>query len=252
MSKQSARERMQQRRSDQRRQTQIILVVVVAVLALGVVGLLIAINQPRQPVSYAVGNFSGIPESVDQSGALGLVLGQADAPATLTEYADFSCPHCHELEPTIHQLIDSYVKPGKLKIIYKTVTFVGGVNSEVAARSMICAASQGKAWEMHDQIWNLYAAQSYLAYTESNMNQLASTLQLDQTKFSSCFNSATTTDAIQAVSNEVQSIGVNATPTLYLDGTVLTFNSYDDILNAVKAKVDALPASGAAAASPTP
>lgn len=253
MSKQSARDRMHERRSQQRRQTQTILIIVVTVLALGIVGMLIAFNQPRTPVTFSPGSFSGIPESVDQSGALGLVLGPANAPVSLVEYSDFSCPHCHDLEPTIHQLIDTYVKPGKLKITYKTVTFVGGVNSEIAARGMICAAAQGKAWEMHDQIWNLYAAQTYTAYNEANMNQLASTLQLDQSKFSSCFNNGTTTDAIQSVSNEVQAVGVNATPTLFLNGTKLDFSSFDDILNAVKQKVDAAaPAGGASAPSPTP
>ena len=253
MSKQSARERMHQRRGQQQRRTQITLIIVVAVLALGVVGLLIAFNQPRTPVTFSSGNFSGIPESVDQSGTLGMVLGPADAPVSLVEYADFSCPHCHDLEPTIHQLIDTYVKPGKLKITYKTVTFVGGANSDSAARGMICAAAQGKAWEMHDAIWTLYDNQTYQGYTEANMNQLATNLKLDQTKFSSCYNSATTTDAIQAVQDELPNIGVTATPTLFLNGTRLDFSSYDDILNAIQQKAaSAAPAAGATAASPTP
>src|SRR5262245_28605237 len=127
MSKQSAKERIQERRGQQRRQTQMILIGVVTALALGVVGLLILFNIGGNAGPF---NYDGIPQSVDQTGAIGMVVGREDALVTLTEYSDFSCPHCHDLEPTIRQLLTDYVKEGQLKIVYKPVTFVGEEFSE--------------------------------------------------------------------------------------------------------------------------
>jgi protein-disulfide isomerase len=249
MSKQSARERIQERRGQQRRQTQMILVGVVTVLALGVVGLLVVFNQPRKPLDYPAGNYQGIPESVDRTGAIGLVIGREDAPVSLTEYSDFSCSHCYNLKATIKTLIETYVKPGHLKIIYKPVTFVDEEYSTVAARGVICAAAQGKAWEMHDQTWDLYASRSNRAYTADGISGMARVLQLDMAEFDSCYSSREVTQEIQGVSDEVLAIGVNSTPTLFIDGQRLDFTGPDSLIQAIADKVAA--AGGGASATPT-
>lgn len=253
MTNQNARDRMQQRRSQKRRQTQSVLIIVVAVLALAVVGVLIALNTQPPPTPPS-GDYQGIPQSIDRTSATGLVIGQPNAPVTLTEYSDFSCPHCRDLEPTILKLITDYAKLGSLKIIYKPVTFVGAGYSEAAARGAICAAEQGKFWQMQEQIWKLFDSSGAGAYSESAMTSLAGQIGVDAGKFGSCYGSASTTSDIQSVATEVQAIGVNGTPTLYLDGQRLDFTGPDSLIQAVKQKVAAAPtaAPAIAPASPTP
>ena len=252
MSKETVRQRVQQRHSRQRRQTQTILIVVVAILALGVVGILIAFNSPHSPKPALASDFAGIPEGLDQSGAIALTLGRTDARVTLTEYGDFSCPHCHDLEPTIHQLITDYVKPGKLRIIYKTVTFVGGAYSQVAAQAAICAARQGKGWEMHDQIWGYFDSNGPQAYSQSTMTSLAENIGLDTTKFGTCYNAPDTSASVQSVADEVLAIGVTSTPTLFINGNRLDYTGPDSVVQAVQSAAAALPATNAASATAAP
>lgn len=252
MSKQNARERIQQRRGQQKRQTQLILIGAIALVALILVGILIAFNLPQQSTPPAVGNYQGIPESIDTSGAIGLSIGQDKAPNTMIEYSDFSCPHCHDIVEPVHQLIAQYVKPGVLRIVYKPVTFVGGAYSEAAARGAICAARQGKFWEMQDQIWGLFASRSAGAYNETAMATLAATVGLDADKFNTCYNATDTTTAILSVSNEVQTIGVNSTPTIFLNGQRLDFGGPEGLVSAVAAKLGTAPAVAPVEPSPTP
>ena len=60
----------------------------------------------------------GIPQSANVQG--GIVLGNPNAPVTMTEYGDLVCPICQEfaLGPE-QQLIANEVRAGKVKIVYR-------------------------------------------------------------------------------------------------------------------------------------
>ena len=48
------------------------------------------------------------------------VLGKADAPVTMIEYASLSCPHCREFhEKTLPQIKEKYIDTGKVKLIFR-------------------------------------------------------------------------------------------------------------------------------------
>lgn len=48
------------------------------------------------------------------------VLGNADAPVTIIEYASLSCPHCREFhEKTLPQIKEKYIDTGKVKLIFR-------------------------------------------------------------------------------------------------------------------------------------
>ena len=119
--------------------------------AVAVAGLMIAISQPGavplEPLDY-----EGISQTIDQTGAVGFALGKADSPVTLVEYSDFSCPHCYALAPTIHRLIREYVRDGRLRIVYKPISFVSPPASTLAAQAAVCAGNAGRFWQMHDGI----------------------------------------------------------------------------------------------------
>lgn len=53
-------------------------------------------------------------------------IGSPTAPATLAVWFDYQCPFCKQFEQTITpQLIENYVKTGKLKIVFKDFQFLG-------------------------------------------------------------------------------------------------------------------------------
>lgn len=48
------------------------------------------------------------------------VLGKADAPVTMIEYASLSCPHCREFhEKTLPKIKETYIDTGKVKLIFR-------------------------------------------------------------------------------------------------------------------------------------
>ncbi len=53
-------------------------------------------------------------------------IGSPTAPATLAVWFDYQCPFCKQFEQTVTpQLIENYVKTGKLKIVFKDFQFLG-------------------------------------------------------------------------------------------------------------------------------
>jgi protein-disulfide isomerase len=83
----------------------------------------------------------GIPQA-------GTVLGSADAPVTLVEYADLQCPYCAEWAArTLPVLVDDYVRAGKVRLVFRGLAFLGA-ESEVALRAALAAGEEGKLWNV--------------------------------------------------------------------------------------------------------
>jgi len=53
-----------------------------------------------------------------------MVLGSADAPVEMIEYASFTCPHCARFHADVWpQLKADYIESGKVRFIYREVYF---------------------------------------------------------------------------------------------------------------------------------
>lgn len=53
-----------------------------------------------------------------------MVLGQADAPVTMIEYASFTCPHCANFHNDVfEQVKKNYIDTGKVRFVYREVYF---------------------------------------------------------------------------------------------------------------------------------
>lgn len=239
MSRSQTRQRAQERReSRSRRRTQMIIAVVV--VAVAVVAILVLLSRPGADPAVAVdSSYDGLTQEVlrDELG-IGLAIGDPDAPVTLTEYSDFSCPHCADLSVTIHKLIDDYVRDGQLRIVYKPVAFVYPPYSTLAAQAAICAADQGQGWEMADQIWGLYNNTGPGAYTQQQFVTAAGNIGLDTSTFRTCFSSGATSQAVQGVIDEAQSLGISGTPTVYLNGEPLIYRGAEEAYGDFSAAID--------------
>lgn len=70
-------------------------------------------------------------------------IGKADAPVTLAYWFDYQCPFCKKFEDdTLQTLIDKYVTPGKLKIVFKHFQFLG-------ADSQTAGLAANAVWELY-------------------------------------------------------------------------------------------------------
>lgn len=234
--------RRRSRRAESGSRSQVWIIVVVVIVALAIVGGLIALSsRPSVPAQAVEGvDLSGISQEIVQiNDAPGVALGDPEAPVTLVEYSDFSCPHCADLASiAVDPLIEEYVRSGELRIVYKPITFVNPPYSRPAAQAFMCAAEQGKGWEMYEQIWGLYEASGPGAYTQRNLVGQAEAIGLDSGEFRSCYVSAETNQSIQAVLTEAQNIGIQGTPTLYVNGQPFTYRGPEAVYSDVKAYME--------------
>ena len=84
------------------------------------------------------------------------MLGDPDAPVTVTEYVDLQCPICAEAsKQTLPTLINDYVRTGKVKLQARTLSFLGP-DSVRAAQVAAGAREQGRLWPFLE---TFYAAQ---------------------------------------------------------------------------------------------
>lgn len=81
------------------------------------------------------------------------LLGRADAPVTMVEFADLQCPYCGEFaRDTLPVLIRRYVRPGKLRIDFRGVSIVGP-DSATALRVAQAAGLQNRLWNVVELLY---------------------------------------------------------------------------------------------------
>lgn len=214
----STRRQVARERARKRRQRQLITLGVIAVIAVVFVGALILLSQNSAGTELEVGDYNGIPQGVEEDGTP--YIGEADAPVTLVEYGDFGCPHCADFASVSHQLIDTYVADGTLRYVFKPMGFVTQ-NSPVAAVASLCAVEQGMFWEMHDALFTLLRTQGSAAFTQGSLIDAGDQIGLERSEFASCVRSSETRNKAQEIQNAATQLGINATPTLVLNGQFL-------------------------------
>ena len=147
--------------------------------------------------------------------------GDANAPVTIIEFADFQCPYCGRFfSQTEPQIDKTYIQTGKVRFGYYDFAFLGQ-ESNWAAEAAECAADQDKFWEFHDKLYSSQSGENQGAFNKDNLKKLAKDLGLDSRAFNECFDSGKYTQLIQDESSAASSIGVRSTPTFLVNGQPL-------------------------------
>lgn len=136
------------------------------------------------------------------------VRGDQQAPVTILEYSDYTCGYCEKFfEETWPLLFSEYIKPGKVRLIYRDFPrAVSGpsVDTAMAAR---CAGEQGQYWSMHDRLFS-----SNRKYSSDQIQQQAEDLRLNVRQFSECVQAERYMESIYQDRMEGGEIGVRGTP----------------------------------------
>lgn len=123
------------------------------------------------------------------------------------------------------RLIENYIKPGKVRLIYRHLIQLGD-GSLRAAEANECAGDQGKFWEMRSLI---YQSQSDLyANIDQGLGKLAEALQLDSGAFGQCMQAGTHRAAIEADHDAATKAGIRSRPVFEINGQrLIGFQPYD-------------------------
>lgn len=153
--------------------------------------------------------------------------GNPDATTYVVEFSDFQCPGCAAFAPVVSQIVEKH--KDKLLFAYRHFPLDQHAFAMKAAIAAEAAARQGKFWEMADL---LFKNQDKLS--DELVLQFAQSLQLDQSQFTQTLNDQAIRQKVEADRAYALSIGINSTPTFFLNGKKLNLTSFEDLKRAVE------------------
>ena len=145
------------------------------------------------------------------------VRGAQDGKVTLVEFGDFQCPACGAYEPIVRQVLADNKANLKVSFRHFPLTQIHR-NALLAAKASEAASLQGKFWEMHDILYDKQEEWSGAINARSFFVTYANTLGLNTDTFSKDLDSKAVEDKILAEYKEGVKLGVQGTPTFFLNG----------------------------------
>jgi protein-disulfide isomerase len=208
-----AEERRKQRRTRRLWQVGAITVAVVAVVVVAILvsssggdDTKVQATEGRQTRSL----FSGIDQS-------DLTLGSPEAKVTLYEFADLQCPFCKQYTKTAFpQIVEKYVKTGKIKMVWRNLTFIGP-DSVTAARAASAAGQQDKLWDFQDLFYANQGTENTGYVTDKFIEDIAKQIPgLDVNKLKADMSAPTVEQQLGEAQTQAQEFGINSTPSFLL------------------------------------
>lgn len=169
-----------------------------------------AAAQAPQPSSGAAGLLQVTPKD--------RVLGQADAPITIIEYASMTCSHCaHFSNDVLPELKKKWIETGKARLVMRPFPL-----DQVALRAEMLARCLPPE-RYYPMIETLFKTQEKWAVAGDWRAALERTARLagvSSKEFDSCLaNKALEDEIVQSRLTASTQLNVTGTPTLFINGT---------------------------------
>ena len=140
-------------------------------------------------------------------------IGDREAPLVLLMFTEHHCRYCKDFYrdhfPKLHR---DFIEQGKLKLQIGILPLKKYIDSEAAAKGLLCAATQSKAMPMHELLFELGARDRDVLQTH------AQNLELDTELFTQCLDSPDTQKTIDRQKSIARSLDVTLVPTFFLNG----------------------------------
>lgn len=160
-----------------------------------------------------------------------LVLGNADAPVTLVEYASYTCPHCAAFHETVFKdLKKDYIDTGKVRFVFREVYFDRpGLWAAMVAR----CGGETRYFGISSMLFDRqkeWAASEDPAVVVENLKKIGRSAGMDDATIQACMENAPMAEAMVARFQENMAADkVEGTPTLIIDGVRHSNMSYEDL-----------------------
>nr|WP_245909021.1 thioredoxin domain-containing protein [Mycobacterium neglectum] len=156
-----------------------------------------------------------------------------DAEVTFVEFLDFECEGCLAAYPIVEQLRADY--GDRVEFVLRYFPLPGHFNAERAARAVEAAAQQGQLEPMYHK---MYETQTQWGEQRTPADDVfrgfASELGLDMAAFDAAYNDPATSERIRLDVNDGQQLGVQGTPTFFINGEQVRLRNSDDLRNAIE------------------
>ncbi len=195
-----------------------------AKLFLGIIGVTVAL------IVGALALFSQPAHAFSRSDLLPAgtpVKGNPDAKVFLVEFSDFQCPACKAVSPIVDALITQY--KDTMVFGYRYYPLDQHPYGRKSAMAAAAAGEQGKFWEMHDLL-----LQNQDTLSDEAITNFAKQLNLRMEAFTQDMASEKIKQRIDNDKAYGNQLGLQATPTFYLNGEKLDLTNFNDLKKAVE------------------
>ena len=148
------------------------------------------------------------------------IVGEANAPITIIEYASMTCPHCANFHNNTWPAIkEKYVDTGKARLIFREF----GFDPRAEAGFMLARCSGDNYFAMIDVLFKQQESWSRAPDGKAALLKIARLAGFSQESFEACLTDQKLLDDVRAVKNRgANEFRVDSTPTFFINGKKYT------------------------------
>ncbi|CAA0128439.1 Uncharacterised protein [Mycolicibacterium vanbaalenii] len=155
-----------------------------------------------------------------------------DSDVYFVEFLDFECEGCRALFPAIEQLRSEY--GDRVNFVLRYFPLQSHFNAKRAARAVEAAAQQDQLEAMYKKMYETQADWGEQRVPKDDVFRgFAQELGLDMAVFDAVYNDPATDERIELDIADGTELGVQGTPTFFLNGQRLQPRSYEDLTTAL-------------------
>ena len=182
--------------------------------------LLLAVASPlsAQPAASGGNSNAGAAAAPSPVSEQDRVLGKPDAPITIIEYASLTSPHCaHFAADVLPKIKEKWIDTGKAKLILRDFPLDdAALHAAMIAR---CAPAD-RFYPLVDTFFQTQDKWVVAQDWKGALQRIAQLAGIGKKRFDTCFSDKKLEDEVaQSRLNASQRLGVDATPTFYVNGT---------------------------------
>jgi protein-disulfide isomerase len=147
---------------------------------------------------------------------------------TIVEFTDFQCPSCAKSQPVLEAIAAEF--GDKVRLVVRDFPLDQHTFAFKAAEAAEAAREQGKYWEY---IAILFLNQSALEVAK--LKEYATQVGLDRKRFDEALDSNKFAEKVRRDLNDGMKLGVNSTPTVFINGRRVRERSRESLKAAVEA-----------------
>jgi protein-disulfide isomerase len=201
---------------------------IIGIIAIAIIGFIFLANNQKSD--------EPVKEEIDYANQP--FLGEESAPVSIVEFGDYKCPNCKNFaDTTVPLIVKEFVETGKAKFYYFHYPFINVDSKRTAKFSEAVYHELGndKFWEFHDLIYKKQPEDTRYekvdVFTEDFLKETLQEIASEDEvkKVADYFDTKEPENAWEADNALGEKLGVNGTPTIFVDGKRFDGQTMDDL-----------------------
>ncbi len=159
--------------------------------------------------------------------------GEENAPVTIVEYASLTCIHCaHFYNEVLPQIRKKYIKTGKVKLIFREYAF----DPRATAGFMLArCAPKDRYFPLIETLFQKQQEWAWAQDAVTPLKKIGLMAGFTDESFTGCLKNQTLLDEVNASFERGKELGVEATPTFFINGNkyegAMTVESFFSVID---------------------